>query len=322
MAIMGPTGLVNLIREASAARVRQQAGHVPRVVLAGTPEERERLCSLLLAGSQSELDRSRLTQALLEVDLPLTADGAAVASPAQVVFTMAPPGDSLRRLKVPVFQVADAAGLAQAAAELSDQQEEWLLSLARHVPGLRPVLAERLTASTSAANAQIALISALPGVVPLAQILLGPAAAADIVILTKNQVMLILKLAAMYGRKVDFAARLWELMPVVGSAFGWRALARELVGAVPGGVGVIAKGTVAYAGTYAVGRAAQLYYQRGQLPSETERRELRREALERARERVLSLWERIRRQHPEGPDAQPAALPPAGAGPAPAEEPI
>ncbi|NLC58638.1 MAG: hypothetical protein GX774_17535 [Armatimonadetes bacterium] len=322
MAIVGPLGLVNLIREVSAAALRKQADQVPRVVLCGTPDERERLRALLLAGSQGELDRARFAQAVSEVDCPLAGEEIPHSLNAQVVFTLAPPDETLRRLKVPVFQVTDAASLAEAAAALADQQEEWLLSLARHVPGLRAVLAERLIAATSAGNAQIALISALPGVVPIAQVLLGPAAAADIVILTKNQVMMVLKLAAMYGRKVDLTARVWEITPVVGSAFGWRALARELVGAVPGGVGVVAKGTVAYAGTYTVGRAAQLFYQRGKPPSEEEKRDIYRDALESARERVAAMWERLRRERKEEPAAQPAAAPPAADDSGAVEEPV
>ena len=40
---------------------------------------------------------------------------------------------------------------------------------------------------------------------------------------------------------------------IVASAFGWRALARELVGKIPLGGGLIPKAAVAYAGTYVVG---------------------------------------------------------------------
>lgn len=297
MAIVGPLGLLRLIREMSVGEIRKQAVKTPRVVLCGTPEERETLHALLLTGARDEADRARLEQALVEVDYPLEGDEIVRSVSAQVVFTAVPPDDTLRRLKVPVYRVSSEESLHRAGEQIAEQQGEWLLSLGRHVPGLRPVLAERLTSTTSSANAQIALISALPGVVPVTQILLPPAAAADIVLLTKNQILLVLKLAALFGKPVELAARLWELAPVVGSAFGWRALARELVGAVPGGVGVAAKGTVAYAGTYTIGRAAQLYYERGEPPSADERKRIYQEALGSAREIVTRMLARLRRDH-------------------------
>ncbi len=210
------------------------------------------------------------------------------------VLVAAPLNEALRRLKVPVYRVTDAESLQRAGRDLAEQQAEWLISLGRHLPGLRAALAEHLTSATSAANAQIALISALPGVLPIAEILLPPAAVADIVFLTKNQILLVIKLAALYGEPIDLVARLWEVAPVIGGAFGWRALARELVGVVPGGVGVIAKGSVAYAGTYTVGRAAQIYYAHGNPPSAEERQRIYHEALERARAIVTRMADRLR----------------------------
>src|SRR5438132_407919 len=48
-----------------------------------------------------------------------------------------------------------------------------------------------------------------------------------------------------------------------GIASGWRAIAREVVGAVPGGAGLVAKGAIAYAGTIALGKALQRLYETG-----------------------------------------------------------
>jgi len=49
------------------------------------------------------------------------------------------------------------------------------------------------------------------------------------------------------------------VLGVVGAGFGFRTIARELVGFVPVG-GWAAKGAVAYAGTKAVGEAARRYF--------------------------------------------------------------
>jgi uncharacterized protein (DUF697 family) len=115
-------------------------------------------------------------------------------------------------------------------------------------------------------------------------------AAGDMVMLTRNQVLLLLRIAAAYGRDTDLRARARELLPVVGSAFGWRALARELLGLVPGGIGVVVKGAVAYAGTYTVGKGAAIFYSTGRTLPDARLRQLYkasfREALTRIRQFV------------------------------------
>lgn len=296
MAITGPLGLWKILKEVSVADIRKQSERVPRVVLCGTLEEREQLRTLLLAGSTDVIERSRFAQAVVEMELPLEGEGMVHSLSAQVLFTAVPPDESLYRLKVPVFEVHDEADLARVARQLAAKDEEWLLSLGRFIPGLRQGLAEYLTGATSNANAEIALLSALPGVVPLTEVLLPSAAVADIVLLTKNQVLLVLKLAAIFGKPVEAAERLWELAPVIGLAFGWRQLARELVGLVPGGVGVVAKAAVAYAGTFTAGRAAMFYYHHGRPLSRSEERQIYRDALVRGRVLAREMWERLRRK--------------------------
>jgi len=51
---------------------------------------------------------------------------------------------------------------------------------------------------------------------------------------------------------------MWELLPIVGGGFGWRALARELSGFIPVG-GILIKSAIAYAGTVVVGEGATFY---------------------------------------------------------------
>jgi len=74
-----------------------------------------------------------------------------------------------------------------------------------------------------------------------------------------------------------------------------RTLARELVGLVPGGVGMGLKAMVAYAGTFAAGRAAVFYYQVGRPPTPIERRGMHREGTRRARTAVREAIETLRR---------------------------
>ena len=60
-------------------------------------------------------------------------------------------------------------------------------------------------------------------------------ALSDIVILTKNQALMTLRLAAAYGLSLEYKSRLKEIGPILGNAFGWRAVAREIVGVLPFG---------------------------------------------------------------------------------------
>jgi len=182
--------------------------------------------------------------------------------------------------------------LAGALAGIVQAHPELRLSLARHVPAFRPAVVTQLINEASKENAKLALLSALPGVIPLTDFLLPATALGDMLLLTKNQGLLLLSIAAAYGREVDLRARTRELLLVVGSAFGWRTAARQLIGLVPGGIGLVVKGAVAYAGTYTVGRAAAVYYSTGHTLSGPRLQQLYKDALRDAFSRVRSLRKR------------------------------
>ncbi len=187
---------------------------------------------------------------------------------------------------------ADEASLAAALAQIAAEQPDLRIALARHVPAFRPAVVACLIAEASRDNAKIALLSALPGIVPFTGFLLPATALGDMVLLTKNQVLLLLRIAAAYGKDMDLRARTRELLPVVGSAFGWRAAARELIGLVPGGIGMVVKGCIAYAGTYTVGKAAAVYYSTGQTLSPSRLRQLYNDAFKDAVARIRPLLRR------------------------------
>jgi len=116
--------------------------------------------------------------------------------------------------------------------------------LAARLPALRDAVVDELIRSCARKNAVVAAAIFVPGV--------------DMPVLTLNQIRLVLRIALAYGREID-QARLPEVLGVVGAGFGFRTIARELVGFVPVG-GWAAKGAVAYAGTKAVGEAARRYF--------------------------------------------------------------
>ena len=70
--------------------------------------------------------------------------------------------------------------------------------------------------------------------VPVVGAFLGAfVSAGDMMAITGIQMMLMLQIRATFGKDPD-VAQMWELLPIVGGGFGWRALARELVGLHPG----------------------------------------------------------------------------------------
>lgn len=81
---------------------------------------------------------------------------------------------------------------------------------------------------------------------------------ADFTVLTLNQIRLVLRLAAAHGVEVD-QNRLPEVLATLGAGFGFRALARQVLGVIPV-AGWVVKGGIAYAGTRALGEAAQFYF--------------------------------------------------------------
>ncbi len=127
---------------------------------------------------------------------------------------------------------------------------------------LRDTVAAKLTRDAANNALKVALASAAVDHIPLVGIVLGAfASAGDMVAITGIQVMLMLHIEAVYGRDPD-VQRTWQLLPVIGGGFGWRTLARELVGFVPV-AGIAIKGAIAYAGTIVVGEGVTFFHEHG-----------------------------------------------------------
>ena len=118
--------------------------------------------------------------------------------------------------------------------------------LAARLPVLRRPVCEELIRKLSRQNGLVGVAGFKPG--------------ADLPVLTLNQIRLMLRIADAYGFEID-RERLPEVIGVIGSGFGFRALARRGVELVPI-VGWVLKGAVAYAGTRALGEAAMRYFER------------------------------------------------------------
>lgn len=140
------------------------------------------------------------------------------------------------------------------------------LPLGRSLEPAREAAASFLIGETARANAEFAMVSGLPAIIPI----VGTVAAmgTDMVVLTKNQVMLLLKLALLYQRPIENRLQvIAEVAPVIGAAFFWRSAAQTLMTLLPGPLCLAPRGAVAFIGTYVAGKAGHYYYRWGRRPS-------------------------------------------------------
>ena len=148
------------------------------------------------------------------------------------------------------------------------------LPLARHFsPFRRPVVNEILY-SVSKENALFALATALPNIVP--NLIELPWAvgefASDTAFLTMNQFRMAFLIAAASDSPIGYRDQKAEVASIITGAFGFRAIARELIGKIPFGGGLIPKAAIAFAGTYVVGLSLERYYRIGYGLTRDERR--------------------------------------------------
>ena len=123
--------------------------------------------------------------------------------------------------------------------------------LAARLPVLRDAVCDELIESFSRRNGLLGAAIFVPG--------------ADLPVLTLNQLRLVLRLASAHGVEVD-QSRLPEVLGTIAAGFGFRTVARQLLGAIPV-AGWAVKGAVAYSGTRALGEAARRYFAATSAPT-------------------------------------------------------
>jgi uncharacterized protein (DUF697 family) len=171
-------------------------------------------------------------------------------------------------------------------SEILKDKDPLALPLARQFPVFRKAVLEDIIHSVARENALFAVTTALPNIVPsLIELpwVIGEFAS-DTMFLTANQVRMAFQIAAACGKDVGFAKQKAEVLTIAAGAFGWRALARELVSHIPLGGGLIPKGAIAYAGTFVAGKGLELLHQNNGLHTQDQRRNLFQEGIRRGRE--------------------------------------
>jgi hypothetical protein len=200
--------------------------------------------------------------------------------------------------------------------KILDKYQDLGVVLARHFPPYRRPFVDRVIKKTCRENTLFSLATALPDVIP--NIIELPWAlaefASDTAFLTMNQIRMAFLIAAASDREVGYAEQKSEIATVIGSAFGWRALARQLVGKIPFGGGLLGKAAVAYAGTKVLGLSLDRFYRIGYKHTREERDRLYAEAFRQGKEvatRILSQLrpDLVRKYTAESPGKQTINVP-------------
>jgi len=157
--------------------------------------------------------------------------------------------------------------------------------LGRRLPMLREPVCRKLIDDTCFINGAYSFTTGLAAINVVLDV---PLNVADIVMLTKNQALMAYKIALAMGLPSDWRETIPKLATVVGSAFLWRQIARQLIGLIPA-YGIIPKIAVSYAGTYAVGQAIYQWCVNGEKLKPEALKSLYTEALTRGREVARSL---------------------------------
>lgn len=176
------------------------------------------------------------------------------------------------RVVVPALDDDAFPAIADAIAEATPAPFQ--LALARTLPPLREAIFDHLIDETARANATYSFTAAMAESVPVVGV---PLSLADIVILTKNQLVMGYKIALGAGKKGRVRDVVGEVVGVVGGGFLARQAARGLVGLIPV-AGILPKVVIAYTGTWAIGHAVVAWATHGTRVSPSTLRRLSRDA--------------------------------------------
>lgn len=186
--------------------------------------------------------------------------------------------------------------------QVLSRRPDLAVPLALHALPFREEVSRRMVKKIAKENALFSLATAVPDIIPLVSLPWAVGEfASDTAFLTANQIRMAFLLAAANDRDVGYHEQRAEIATIILGAFGWRALARELVGKIPWGGGLIPKAAIAYAGTRVAGMSLERYYRLGKAYTRAERRLAYEDALQRGRHLVTGIVEGFQRR--KGPSA-------------------
>jgi uncharacterized protein (DUF697 family) len=178
---------------------------------------------------------------------------------------------------------------------ISKMPEHLQLGMARYIPLARDPYNKQLIDETAKANALYAASTAFAGVIPILNV---PLNVADMVVLTKNQLVMAYKMSLASGKTGAPNSVMTEIIGVLGSAFLMRQAARSLIGLIPAW-GAIPKVGVAYAGTILVGKGVNIWLTEGQRLTERELKKVYNEALAKGKRMIKPKLEETQEENKE-----------------------
>jgi uncharacterized protein (DUF697 family) len=289
--------MLGVLREVSLDEIREQAETAPRLLIVATTADEARRLGLAVTGPEGESAAS-----IRAVDEPIDSVGridAAVVWDPERTGAGSRVAEALRFESPPVpivrfegFGPDDRDAIDRLRADIVKRNADRAPAFGRTLPAFRAAAAKQVIDETAAANAQFSLVSNIPTILPIVGNI--AAAGADFIVLTKNQVMMLYKLAAIFGRDLhDKRGILQDVLPVVGAGLFWRTAARQAATWLPFAAGTIPKLAIAYVGTMAVGRAAEFYYRTGLKPTRSQMDNYVRQAAELLRQLDLPGVRRV-----------------------------
>jgi uncharacterized protein (DUF697 family) len=254
-----------------------------------------------ISSGQDRIDLAILVSESVQLSTALKESNTALARaqiPTMILIAgpaAAQPGAALshrgegKRIAAPVL---DAAAVEKEVGEaiITLASSELRLALARRLPPLRPAAFQSLIQETAQANATYSFSTGIAEIIPALGI---PLNVGDMIVLTKNQLVMAYKIALMSGKQGSPQELLGEVVSVIGGGFLFRQLARQLVGLIPVW-GIAPKVAIAYAGTWSIGQAVVLWAVEGQQITPDLLRQFYTEALTRGQAVASRLTETMR----------------------------
>jgi hypothetical protein len=283
MSVKGLVSIRNAISKLNPKEVREMSQRPLRIALhSASPEGYQRMEDFFLR-ELSANRRHESSTALMRGPMPqgsyfdLAIYDESVLAPAQgLVFEARRPGAFI--------------------SKTLERHQDLGVALAKRFPPFRRPFIDRVIRKTCRENTLFSLATALPDVIP--NIIELPWAlaefASDTAFLTMNQIRMAFLIAGASDREVGYTEQKSEIATVIGSAFGWRALARQLVSKIPFGGGLLGKSAVAYAGTKVLGLSLDHFYSIGYHYTREERDRLYAEAFRQGKEVAARILRYLR----------------------------
>lgn len=181
--------------------------------------------------------------------------------------------------------------------DITKAHPEYSIPLARNIEVFRGPVSQAIVRRIAKENAFFSLATALPDIVPVISLPWAVGEfASDTAVLTANQIRMAFLLGAANEHEIGYGEQRGEVISIVLTAFGWRAIARELVAKIPFGGGLLPKAAIAYAGTRVAGMSLNRLYREGAEFSQPERTAAYRRGLEQGGRVAGAIIRRLKRR--------------------------